>query len=546
MVHINGILERVSGLADELKLASLQPQIAACRKQFNGSDGIDVAVFGRFKAGKSSFLNHLTGRSVLPIGVLPLTAIVTRLSEGPTDRAEVQFLNGRKEEIQLDEIGLYVGENKNANNQKQVASVTVELPALKPLKPLIFVDTPGLGSAFTHNTETTFQWLPNVGAALVAVSCDAPLSERDLDLLEELRRHTPKIVLLLTKADLLTEPQRVEVMAFVRKQLREKWGTDWPVFFYSIRPELAALKVELEQNLFLPLIHNRGEIADAIARHKILSLLGQTLNYLQIARAATTQTESARIALREKLAEERRQFDLFRSELNVLTRQWSADALDWYLSELLLLQRELQGKITMELRGQFPQWKMRLPPMLDTWRKWLGTFLKRELSEVSRTQAVMFCKPLHKARTHLTRTLTAFHDRLAAHVKAALGVTLTPHEFALEVREPAAPPVDVAFAFDAAFTTIGWLIPLTLFRRPIERNLLRKARYEVEKNLSRLASDWRDRVARGIGELTRQAEQQALDELAALEQTLNQSASKAPELKQAIDELEQFQRRLHE
>jgi GTP-binding protein EngB required for normal cell division len=240
MVHVNGILERVSGLADDLKLASLQPQIAACRKQFNGCHGIDVAVFGRFKAGKSSFLNHLTGRNILPIGVVPLTAAITRLRYGPNEKVEVHFLNHGAKPIPPDEIGLYVGENENPNNQKQVASVEVELPALKALKPLEFVDTPGLGSAFTHNTETTFQWLPNVGAALVAVSCDAPLSERDLALLDELRQHTPKIVLLLTKADLLTEPQRAEVLAFVRKQLCEKWETDLPVFFYSIRPEQAA------------------------------------------------------------------------------------------------------------------------------------------------------------------------------------------------------------------------------------------------------------------------------------------------------------------
>ncbi len=546
MVHADGILERVSGLADELKLANLQPQIAACRKQFNGSHGIDVAVFGRFKAGKSSFLNHLTGRNVLPIGVLPLTAIVTRLNYGEAERAEVKFLNGEKKEIRLDEVGLYVGENENSNNQKQVASVTIELPALKPLEPLEFVDTPGLGSAFAHNTETTFQWLPNVGAALVAVSCDAPLSERDLELLDELRRHTPKIVLLLTKADLLTEPQRAEVLAFVRKQLREKWETDWPVFFYSTRPEQAALKAELETNLLSPLIRNRGETADAIARHKLLSLLGQTLNYLQIAHAAATQAESSRQALREHLAEERRQFDLLRSEFNLLTREWSVNALDFYGARLEPAQRALQLKITAGLREQFPRWNLHLPPMLDAWREWLGDFLKRELSEVSRTEQTMFCEPLHKARLHLTRTLRAFHDRLAAHVKAALGVTLTPRDFSLEVHEPKAPPVDVAFAFDAAFTTIGWIIPLTIFRRPIEHNLLRKARWEVKKNLSRVASDWRDRVAAGIKELTCQAEQQALDELAALEQTLAQTASRAPELKQAIDELERFQEQLHE
>ena len=87
---------------------------------------------------------------------------------------------------------------------------------------------------------------------------------------------------------------------------------------------------------------------------------------------------------------------------------------------------------------------------------------------------------------------------------------------------------------------------MSLFRPAIERSLLWWSRWETEKNLSRLASNWRDRVAKGINKLTRQAEQQALDELAALEHTLKQSASKAPELKQVIDELEQTQKRLHE
>ena len=88
MVRVDGILERVLGLANELKLANLQPQIVACRNQLQAGDGIDVAVFGRFKAGKSSFLNSLAGRTVLPIGVVPLTAVVTRLRYGPAEKAD--------------------------------------------------------------------------------------------------------------------------------------------------------------------------------------------------------------------------------------------------------------------------------------------------------------------------------------------------------------------------------------------------------------------------------------------------------------------------
>lgn len=570
MMGPQGILDRVAKVAGDWHLANLQPQIAACRRQWNGHTTIDVAVFGRFKAGKSSFLNHLAGRAVLPIGVVPLTAVITRLRYGPVERAEVRFLDGTRRAIALEEIGLYVAENENPRNRKQVAAVEVELPALEPLAPLEFVDTPGLGSAFAHNTETAMQWLPNVGAALVAVSSDAPLSERDLALLAELRQHTPKIALLLTKADLLTEPQRAEVLTFVRQQLRSPRPTatdrdapppaptpgpdrptpagaaedEWPVFFYSVRPGEDGLRTVLERQLLAPLIQHRETAAAHIARHKLDALLRLTLDYLRVALAAATQAESARQTLQEKLAEERAQFDLLRAELGTLARQTSTSALDGYLARLLPVQQTLQGRVTQRLSEQLPRWRLRLPPLLAAWRQWLGEFLQAELSEVSRTQQAMFVAPLHQVRTHLTRSLRAFHDRLADHVKSALGVTLAPHEFLLEVPEPTAPPVDVAFAFDAAFTTAVALIPTTLFRRPLQRVLLRKARYEVEKNLSRLAAGWRDRVAGLIDRLTRDAEQQARDELGTLEHTLAQTASSAPGLRQVIHELEQFQTRL--
>ncbi len=535
MIQVNGLLDHVAALADQFHLLNLRPQIAACQRQLGAPERIDVAVFGRFKAGKSSFLNHLAGRAVLPIAVLPLTAIVTRLRHGPVERAVVRFLDGTTKSIPLGEIGLYVGENENPRNAKQVAGVEVELPALQSFAPLEFVDTPGLGSAFTHNTEAALHWLPNVGAALVAVSADAPLSERDLNLLDELRRHTPRITLLLTKADLLTESQRVEVGDFLRRQLAERRGNDGlPVFFYSIKPELPELKTALVEGLLKPLRQDCGMAAEQILRHKLVSLIGQALDYLRVALAAATQAEASRQALHDRLLEERGQFHALREELHLLAHDAAGQALEQSVQRLQPIQRTLQAKVTTELEAQLRQWRLRLPPLVEAWRAWLNDFLSRELSEVSQAQCGMFCEPLQKARERLTRALRAFQDRLAEHVKAALSVSLTRRDFALEVREPSAPPVHVSHGFDAAFITIGWLIPLTLSRKPIERVLLRKARWEVEKNLSRLAADWQTRVSAGVQELRRQAGQYALNELATLEQMLAQGQSNQPQLDQAM------------
>ncbi len=189
-----------------------------------------------------------------------------------------------------------------------------------------------------------------------------------------------------------------------------------PVFFYHW-----SWRDETDTAEFSSPFATAVEAAGQIARHKLASLVSQTLNYLQIALAAATQAESARQALREKLAEERRQFDTLREELRVMANQWSAQALEWSLDRLQPAKRELQGKVTVELQMQFARWRLRLPAFIEAYGHWLHDFLNHEISQVSHTQRAMFCEPLAKVRQHLARTLRAFQDRLAEHVKTALG-----------------------------------------------------------------------------------------------------------------------------
>lgn len=344
MMQDDAVLDRIGTLVDDLKLANLRAQISTCRCLLHNGDNLDVAVFGRFKSGKSSLLNHIAGRDVLPIGVVPLTAVITRLRYGGMERAEVRFLDGGVREIPIGEVGLYVNEKENPDNKRRVATVDIELPSLERFDPLRFVDTPGLGSAFTHNTAAALEWLPNVGAALVAVSADAPLSERDLALLADLRRHTPTIILLLTKADLLNSAQRIEVRTFVDEQFHRQNGHPPAVYFYTVMPALTELSVKFEQEVLLPMRRNRGEASRQILRHKVDSVVKQALNYTRVAFAAATQVESARTELRNRLAAERQQFELLRAELGGLARQWIANALDDFLVALDPTEQGLEAR----------------------------------------------------------------------------------------------------------------------------------------------------------------------------------------------------------
>ena len=292
-------LDLASEIAGRYGLSSTDALLASCRSAL-AQDEITIAIVGRFKAGKSSFLNHFLGRSLLPVGVVPVTTVVTEIRFGPTERAEVQFLDGHVEQVSLDEIAGYVSERENHENHKCAATIRVELPSLARFPGLIFVDTPGLESVLAHNTEASLSWLPNVGLALVAVSVDPPLSQQDIELLKNLYRYTPNVSILLTKVDLLDAEERVEVLDFIRSQLAKNFGRSPEILPYSVRPGYDELRDQLEQKLIKRTLDEFGERRDAMLSRKIDTLLSRMLRLRdaesQISTAARFRARSGEAA----------------------------------------------------------------------------------------------------------------------------------------------------------------------------------------------------------------------------------------------------------
>src|SRR5208283_1415314 len=265
-------LELVAEIAERYGISALSGLIGTVRESA-GQDEIGVAVLGRFKAGKSSFLNHFMGRDVLPVGVVPVTAVVTEIRYGAREEARVHHRDGRDPEVPLDQIGGYISEKENPENSKQVDLITVELPELRRFRGLKFVDTPGLESALGHNTQTSLDWLPNAGLALVAVSVDPPLSQRDIELLRSLYQYTPKVAVLLTKADLLSQSELAEVVEFVHAQLARNFPGTPRVFPYSTKPGFERFREALETELATgTLMHFAAERTSILSR-KIDTLL---------------------------------------------------------------------------------------------------------------------------------------------------------------------------------------------------------------------------------------------------------------------------------
>jgi predicted GTPase len=84
------VIDLIAALADRYQIAAIHPLLEMCRAATNRSHPA-VAVLGRFKAGKSSFINHLLGRDLLPVGVVPVTSVITEVAYAPVEHVEIRF-----------------------------------------------------------------------------------------------------------------------------------------------------------------------------------------------------------------------------------------------------------------------------------------------------------------------------------------------------------------------------------------------------------------------------------------------------------------------
>ncbi|OPZ22984.1 MAG: Bacterial dynamin-like protein [candidate division BRC1 bacterium ADurb.BinA364] len=188
-------------------------------------DRFTLAVLGQFKRGKSSLMNAILGRDLLPTGALPLTSAITALRYGPVERLIVVREGAVfPEELPVSRLAEYVTEQGNPGNAKRVKTARLEIPSDLLRQGLEFADTPGVGSSIEANTATTLQFLPQCDAVIFVTSVDSPLSKAELDFLGSIKNCVQKIFFVINKMDLLGGNERETVVRYVAESLARLFG----------------------------------------------------------------------------------------------------------------------------------------------------------------------------------------------------------------------------------------------------------------------------------------------------------------------------------
>jgi hypothetical protein len=237
-----------------------------------------VACVGQFKRGKSTLLNALIGKPILPSGVVPVTAVPTILRFGESLGARVRLRNGEWTDIAIAAIEEYVSEVRNPENSKGVAGLEVFVPSPLLAEGMCFVDTPGLGSVFAGNTAATHAFLPHIDAAIVVIGADPPIAGDELALVESVAKEIPDILFVLNKADRVTESERDAAVFFAKQVLAKR--LQHPVSSIFEISALEQLNNGGSQRDWAPLVHALEQLVQQSSGQLVRDAEGRSVRRL--------------------------------------------------------------------------------------------------------------------------------------------------------------------------------------------------------------------------------------------------------------------------
>ena len=248
---------------------------------------VTIAVIGQFKRGKTTLINTILGRPILPVGIVPITAAITRIeyadqndAETAEDKATVYYTNGLREEVPAEDLHAYISEQENHDNARGVAEVELLTDAAFLRDGLTLVDTPGVGSVHENNSKSAVDFARESDGVVFMLSVDSPVNQIEVDFLRKVKQFAGKFYFVVNKIDRVDEEELAEYMEYCGALLRSIMEMDGEEAENLKLIPVSARKGtgvrELTELIREDLLVKGPEIMERSVGRKLLQILNQT------------------------------------------------------------------------------------------------------------------------------------------------------------------------------------------------------------------------------------------------------------------------------
>lgn len=338
------LLQSITQASGIMKEINMSKEYAMCAELYRKlhDDTFKVVVMGRFKVGKSTFINALLGNGdVLPAQATPCTAVINEVKYSKDRYAVIYFkhpipsplpklapnlkkyiegFNGKQvKPIKVDAkyLNQFVVIDDEAENQKEgvaqtpfsKAEIYWDLPICE--QGVEIIDTPGLDENMTR-TDVTKNYLSQADAILFVMDCTAPCALTEMQSIENdvVKAGHEYTIFVCNKINMIKEKERESIKNHMKKMLhsKTKLGVNGIYFLNAEDAKDARAENDTEKLKGSGMVEFEAQLDDVLAKKR------GSIKLLQPARQLRTAME---YAIATAIPNERKMLETSVQEINL-------------------------------------------------------------------------------------------------------------------------------------------------------------------------------------------------------------------------------------
>ena len=235
--ELTDFLDRTAEISRELNMLNSSERINSIKSRL-GDDVFRLVIVGEFSRGKSTFVNALLRRKILPASKKPTTAIISKIIYGDNPKFQLNYkLKNATQILSEDEFKKLTAPKDPDESDRE--SVTEYIKAQKFLEsidhaeisyPLEFckdgvevVDTPGTNDLDKARLNVTYGYLKRADAVILMLSATQPLTQSEINFLNDkiLGNTINDIFFVISHKDDLSDYESENVKKFITQNLKQ-------------------------------------------------------------------------------------------------------------------------------------------------------------------------------------------------------------------------------------------------------------------------------------------------------------------------------------
>lgn len=230
-------LKRIQKISAELKMTNSSERLGSITARL-GEEVFRLVIVGEFSRGKSTFVNALLRRKILPAFKNPTTAIISKIVYGEKPDYKVYY-KGQTAPQRLTEesfkkmIAAKEPDESDKDSLKEYVKTQEFFSSIDHAEisyPLEFckdhvevVDTPGTNDLNVGRMEITYGYLNHADAVILMLSATQPLSKSESEFLREriLGNQIHDIFFVISHKDDLSDTEGKQVENYIRDNLKK-------------------------------------------------------------------------------------------------------------------------------------------------------------------------------------------------------------------------------------------------------------------------------------------------------------------------------------